>query len=308
MDAKAPALDFDTWCGLSASLNGLTPEQRDDLLDAKRIEPEAWESDDLYWLTELANDLRRDDMTRAKAYGVLCARELERRKEAGAQRVPATSVPIMPEQAALAPPIDSPEPVGPGLVSARGEAPPGDLLALLDAASPPPRPTAPEEPQVAANNALAWSAPVPDGDATCDALPILGPPLPFGPPTSANGSDYSRFPEPTPSVLPAPPAPTGDETMAMPILTGFAPSLPFDAQSVPPLPDLTVEQFASLWAELESRPTRRAEILARYRCPPDAVARLYQTWTQRLAADPTLAASMRTALTRYEAWLRTQPQ
>lgn len=306
MDTKAPTLDFDTWCGLSASLNGLTPEQRDDLLDTRRIEPEAWESDDLYWLTELANDLRHDDMTRAEAYGVLCARELERRKEAGTERVPATSVPTSPDQAAILPPSDSPEPVGPVLLSPRGEAPPGDLRALLDAASPPPRPSAPEVPQLGANNAPSWSAPLPDIDATSDALPILVPPLPFVAPTSASYPGYPDSSEPASPVLPA--SPTGDETMAMPILTGFAPSLPFDAQPVQPLPDLTVEQFASLWAELQSRPTRHAEILARYRCPPDAVARLYQAWTHRLAADPELATSLRTALTRYAAWLRTQPQ
>lgn len=75
-----------------------------------------------------------------------------------------------------------------------------------------------------------------------------------------------------------------------------APSTPFVAPSsvVPtaPLPPsslvpLTLEQYASLCAELSAAPTRRQEILFRYRVADEAaLARLDAAWAGRLAASP----------------------
>jgi len=98
-------------------------------------------------------------------------------------------------------------------------------------------------------------------------------------------------PPPQP-VRPATPGPTGPPAPA--------------AAAMPILPDLTLEQYASLRAELELHPERSRDALARYRVPPEAQPTLDAVWKQRLASDARMADAFAKATASYKTWLASQ--
>jgi hypothetical protein len=106
----------------------------------------------------------------------------------------------------------------------------------------------------------------------------------------------SRKPSPTnPGIRPEPPAPTK----------------PPEPAAMPAFPDLSVDQYAALCAERDAAPERTAEVLARYRIPPEATNAFLGVWKSRLANDPGLAAANNQAYARYAAWFaqqRARPQ
>jgi hypothetical protein len=91
-------------------------------------------------------------------------------------------------------------------------------------------------------------------------------------------------------------------------------SLPFTVEAparsaeAPPadLPEFTVQQYASLRAELRQYPDHTQHTLARYRVPPEARARLDLHWRKRFAADPALLDAYTSAYTLYQASLAGQ--
>ncbi len=106
------------------------------------------------------------------------------------------------------------------------------------------------------------------GTATAPDAPA-GPSLPF----------KGAPPERPPSFNPAPP-----------------PVRPAD------LPELSIEQYASLNAELELNPQRAGEILARYRMSEAQRARFDAFWQSRLAS-PDVRRAYEQAHATYKAWL-----
>lgn len=68
-------------------------------------------------------------------------------------------------------------------------------------------------------------------------------------------------------------------------------------------PEWTLEQYASLCAELEIAPERMHETLHRYRVRPDQKAQLDALWGARIRADRALHAAFHHAKTTYTAWL-----
>ena len=88
-----------------------------------------------------------------------------------------------------------------------------------------------------------------------------------------------------------------------------AAALPFGRERQAPaapsaVPVLTVEQYASLTAELTVSPERSAEIRARYQIgADDAFQALARSFTARFSADPDLYARFGALSAQYRAWL-----
>jgi hypothetical protein len=138
-------------------------------------------------------------------------------------------------------------------------------------------------------------------------------------------------PAPTAVVAPPPPAiPATDQTaLAIPIIAG--PALPFQpgpARPPPPvgpsvqsgetafvpviealddLPDLTVEQYASLCVERVMRPGAEAQVAQRYRVlTQEALQALDARWSRRFQTEGELHRRWQQAYAQYEAWVRSQ--
>jgi hypothetical protein len=149
------------------------------------------------------------------------------------------------------------------------------------------------------------------------------PPLPLPPQSS---SRVASFPPPPPPSFPAPPA-----AMHRPPPRGFAPQPPVATPSrapsvVPPPvdhedgsaktmafgidslepPSLTLEQHASLTAELETRPADEAQILARYGLTSDSKRSVDLYWQFKSASDPAAKNAWDRARAIYAAWLTTR--
>jgi hypothetical protein len=74
--------------------------------------------------------------------------------------------------------------------------------------------------------------------------------------------------------------------------------------SPPGAPRLTLQQYASLKAELSIYPNREPEILVRYHVfDASAWQALEREWRGRFEADPTLHARWQELASRYRAWL-----
>ncbi len=77
---------------------------------------------------------------------------------------------------------------------------------------------------------------------------------------------------------------------------------------LPPFPALTLDQYASLCAEIALAPDRRLVIGLKYGVPnPAAHDALDADWRGRLTAEKTLALTFRVRLEEYIAWLQAQP-
>jgi hypothetical protein len=93
-----------------------------------------------------------------------------------------------------------------------------------------------------------------------------------------------------------------EETAAMSPLRLGAEPLPFGPRSGP---ELTLEQYASLGAELRARSTPRSAVLVRYGVGDEqGLAALEGRWARRLADDPSLRRRFDELATHYEQWLR----
>jgi hypothetical protein len=130
---------------------------------------------------------------------------------------------------------------------------------------------------------------------TMDAVPVRGPVLPFRS-EAANG-----FLDRLPRSPPIDSASTNDTlTPALPRAPVAA--LPFVPTS--PLPELTVEQFAALNAELRARRQHESETLRRFGVAGrDARHQLEQQWAARFAADAVLEQRYRSVLAACSSWL-----
>jgi hypothetical protein len=129
--------------------------------------------------------------------------------------------------------------------------------------------------------------------------------LPFKPPTP--GNEFARTMK-TPVLDPrkGETAPLGDDSIPKP----FA-ALPFVGApirvGVIPFPRLSLQQYASLCAELAVVPSQSDEILRRYHVMGEAAHwALSEHWQAKLAASPEARATFEKDLASYTAWLRAQ--
>jgi hypothetical protein len=81
----------------------------------------------------------------------------------------------------------------------------------------------------------------------------------------------------------------------------------YNGAGVVSFPRLSLEQYASLCAELALWPARSDEILRQYRVVNEAARRaLTEHWEAELAKSPKAWATFEEALAVYTAWLRSQ--
>jgi hypothetical protein len=111
-------------------------------------------------------------------------------------------------------------------------------------------------------------------------------------------------PPPAPRSRPSTPGSDVDQTMAMAPLGEAPAALPFAEPQRVGTPSLTVEQYASLRAELAARSAPHAELLARYDLADEEALRAVERhWEQRLRDAPAVRARFDQLLTHYRQWL-----
>jgi hypothetical protein len=186
------------------------------------------------------------------------------------------------------------------------------------AAAPPPEPLVasphakPESPPVDARQAGHPKGRPPE-ELTITMVPLPIPAelreqlarLPFKPPTP--GNELARTMK-TPVLDPrkGETTPLGDDSIAKAVA-----ALPFVRASigagVVSFPRLSIQQYASLRAELAVLPSQSGEILRRYHVMNEAAHRaLLEHWQAELDASPEARATFEKDLASYAAWLRAQ--
>ena len=129
--------------------------------------------------------------------------------------------------------------------------------------------------------------------------------LPFKPPTP--GPELARTMKvPVHDPRKGETAPLGDDSIEKAVA-----ALPFvgatSGAGVVFFPRLSIQQVASLRAELALWPERSGEILRRYRVMNEAAHRaLWEHWQAELAASPEARATFEKGVASYTAWLRAQ--
>jgi hypothetical protein len=136
--------------------------------------------------------------------------------------------------------------------------------------------------------------------APADALPFK-PPVP-GKPRAARTQQVPVMPAPGLGET----APLGDDSIAKALA-----ALPFMftvGAGVVLFPRFTIEQYASLRAELAVWPARSAEILVRYHVLDEAArGALDAHWQKHFAEHPEARAAFESGLAAYTRWLHAQP-
>ncbi len=211
------------------------------------------------------------------------------------------------------------------LAGLEGEHPEGDSGATVRsptfderaAAAPPPEPLLaspppePDSPPLDARQAGPLKGRLPEEltitmefTVPAELLAQLGK-LPFTPPTP--GSELARTLQvPVLDLMKGQTAPLGDDSIQKAVA-----ALPFIGERVDAglvfFPRLSIQQYASLCAELALWPERSGEILRRYHVMNEAAPRaLFEHWQAELAASPEARAAFEEHLASYTAWLRAQ--
>lgn len=318
-----PPVAFDTWARLAAKMLERSSAERLDVLREHAITPDAWTPSDTHWSLLLADDIATGEMVRADVYAAHCAAEFKARRtnDAPSPPVEAPKPPPEPVKAVAAEPVKAIDSVKASLppivpiviVPEKKNAP---IVPIEVPVAPPPLIPQPEVPSELYGTSLALNIP-------------RGPSLPF----AAKSAAESPMAKPAPKAdQPPPPAHSLGQTTDMPELAQLARSIvpfkgkaPTDTQpkpapaapraAIPPaivtlpeaprdVPELTLEQYASLCAELELAPSREQETLRRYHLRSDQKARLDSYWTARFLADSNVHGAFRHAKTTYANWLK----
>lgn len=117
---------------------------------------------------------------------------------------------------------------------------------------------------------------------------------------------------PSSAVEDFPPVSPGDvnQTEALGMVIDFGDALPFpadDAPSAGPI-ELTLEQYASLSAELAAYPDRQDDTFCRYGlASPDSRAALEASWSARLRESPEMNERWLGLVRHYREWLANRP-
>jgi len=334
--ASGVSLDFDAWADLSTRLLERDEEARLEILAAAELLPDEWDRCNEHWSLEVARDVARGRMDRAMAYGVKCADELKRRKAAPAlesanaepAQLSSSSGERSPEPPSVEPiapiapivpvvpvaPIVPIVPVAPVTSAAPSEpiAPPPPMMPVVPIA-PPPSMTpvvrvAPPPSTEATDAALGSTPPGPLAGrskmvtvtAAFQAPVVSDQPLPFQKTASPEFLAIISAP-------PSPPSPEAKrgmgETVPADLVSPLAAPLPFSSS----LPQLTLQSYASLHAELSVSPANAGEILRRYGVADEATRRaLDDAWRARLAASPRTQAEWQRLYNEYREWLLQQ--
>jgi hypothetical protein len=288
------ALSFEAWADLAARMLGMTPEQRQEVLDEHDIDAADWTRCEADHVEALTSDITGGRTDRTDLYAGKCVAEMERRRSQASSHAKAEAEPE-PPPAEPAPdlPIGAPQGAEPEHVPTFFKEPPA-------AASPYVRP-----PAELAGTAMAFELPTALRQGA----------LPFNPSAA-----------PTIAASSGPPAerrrpPVGSETVALggtlPVAANLADkaALPFAGAAAPPppkapsFPRLPLSAYASLCAELAEHPDQGPAVLAKYNVlSPEAQAALDQSWRERFGKYPDTHTEFQSLVMQYRAWLRGQPR
>jgi hypothetical protein len=212
--------------------------------------------------------------------------EMERRKQEAQPPAPPPPAPPAPAEPAPPEPAPSTPPPAPIAIAVL-QTPPPVAISVVEKPEPAPPPLV--KPAKKATTTTAFAAP--------PAPP--GADLPFGHTPSLT------FAEPRPQ--PARPLdPSLGGTVPGGMMSPFAAATPFE-KAKPALPQLALQTYASLCAELSVHPERTAEIRQRYGIADDAALRtLHDEWRARFAAAPAQQQEWSGLYAQYVAWLKQQ--
>ncbi|MFT3767296.1 MAG: hypothetical protein QM820_17495 [Minicystis sp.] len=313
---------------ISAHLRHAAREPACDVLGRLGLAEEAWTPARDAWRSAIDDDVEGGDGALVAEFAAVFA-ETRRRLEAGEETAKPRAASAPPP--APAPAIPSPLPPAPAPIAEPPAAPPitPPPLASLSSVQPggvspwarPKMPSGPVEPDFDPLNATVSVHPArlqaPVVPFTPGSAPALPPPSPAvsRPPAKLTGTADMDLGPVLKRVLPfagesaaspanaaqpvntAQPANTAQptQTAASAPITNTPPAAP---------PSLTLEQYASLSAEISHAPEHVALIRARYFiASDDALRALQRTWQARFAADPALEARFHALLAQYRAWL-----
>jgi hypothetical protein len=174
-----------------------------------------------------------------------------------------------------------------------------DVVVVYDGGVVPRPPVVRPPPAAIASTAMALELPAGVREQMA-ALPFK-PPQP-GKPGAARTQQVPVMPAPGFGETAAP----GDDSIAKAVA-----ALPFTSTvgaGVVPFPRLTLEQYASLHAELAVRPERSGETLLRYHVLHEAArGALDEHWRKQFADHPEARATFEGMLAQFTGWLRTLP-
>jgi len=264
----------------------------------------------------LRSERREDWRKLEQAWEIL--RRVEAPAEASEEPSGPAQIPGMPQAETQAETQPEARASSSGSDPSRPVPPPAPSPAPPPAVPPSPRPSAPRV-VIPAPGPFVTPAPGADTDRTATVPSVLGEPAPALP-----------FAEGQPAVAPplvadalGPAEESVDETMSVVglALADLGLALPFEegppaprpeldavvaAPTVSPGPHLTLAQYASLCAEREAMPERRAEVLKRYEVAgEDALLALDRRWEWRLQ-DASSRARFAELTAAYRAWLERQ--
>ena len=76
-----PPLDFEAWTEVSAELIERNPDETEDILDRRELDPRLWQAVSVFWLGELNAQVARQNFKLALRFGQRCAEELAKRPQ-----------------------------------------------------------------------------------------------------------------------------------------------------------------------------------------------------------------------------------
>jgi len=294
-------LNFHAWANLSARLLHLEQEERLEILNELDIAPEDWACCDEHYCLALTADIAAQRMDRAEHYGQACAAELERRKKAASERPVQPEVELTPEAEAI--PVET----------ARTPVPAAPMPPFLYT-------EAPSAPEAFAGPAVACE--IADLTSTAvglekSAFMMAGSSLPFVDKPSAEFVAQMSAP-----THPSEPSDPMGGTISLPadLIAQARELFPFAKQSVGEtagnssannvaLPQMPLQTYASLCAELSVSPERAPNILTKYNIAGRAAQTvLDQDWQARFAAHPETYREWHKLFTEYREWLLKQPR
>jgi hypothetical protein len=320
-------LDFNGWMDLSARLLRLEQEERLDILEKRNIAPEDWSRCDEHYCLALTADIAENRMDRAERYGRACAAELERRKKGDADR-PAEPTATGEPKATAAPvgEAQTPAPTPSAPAPLQTEAP---ILQRAPETIPMHMPPAPAfrytQAPIIERGPEGLAAPVaarPRVDLTTTAPIDMGSllraasALPFGDTPSPEFVAQVSAPKEVPQRLDALGATI---TLSAGVASGSQ-AVPFVKQPAEPtaggppaqsiaVPQMRLQTYASLGAELAVYPEKAAQILPKYGVVSEQVkAALDQEWRARFAASPETLREWHKLFSEFREWLLKQPK
>ena len=292
-DATAPsaALTLERYAEVLARLRHERDHPRTDVLSELGVSQADWSASSSAWVGAVDAELERDESALALRFAGAFSGERDRLRGAPPEGAIVARIEDSVPPAPVEPDLPLP-PLPSSLAATRARSAPELAPVRVE-----PDPTRLDFPATAAD--VTTPTDRDPADETAIAMPALrdGPPLPFGT-TPTPGLFDTPIPAREPSS-----GPRSDEETIIPdtvfIAGAVLPFMPSRAAG------LTIEQYASLRAELSVAPADAPGIYARYGISPELRTAFNRDWESRFAREPPTKARYETTYAQYLAWLVT---